>query len=151
MFKVTFRPKPINDEEAKLIDFLQKIGADKVKHKVGTLFDHLYRVYKILKEFHAPDYVAIAGGLHSVLGTNVFTKPVTTEQEVEETFGTKVFNLVRLFSRIDRPKVLETPDGVLSEQNLHDLRMIECANLYDQSDLNEATYPNLYKFVQSLR
>jgi len=151
MFKVSINPKPMDEDEKKLIDFLHKVGADKVKHKIGTLFEHLYRVYKILKEFKAPDYVCLAGGLHSVLGTNLFKQQVAMHKEVEEIFGSKVFNLVRLFSRIDRPHVLENPDGVLSDQNLNDLRMIECANLYDQSDLNETQYPNLYKFVKELK
>jgi SM-20-related protein len=152
MFKVTIDPKPMDHDEEKLKKFLLSYQTDKIPHRVGSLFDHLYRCYHILYSMGASKEVCLAGGLHSIFGTNVFKEnPDVSEEEVESLFGSRVFNLVRLFSTINRPHVLENPDQVLSDKNLFDLRCIECANLYDQSELNEMSYPNLYKFAKELR
>jgi SM-20-related protein len=151
MFKVSIDPKPMEDDESKLIGFLDKIGAGKMPHKNGTLLDHLYRCYRIVKDMKMPAYIALAAGLHSVYGTNKFNNALLDfkSKDVEETFGHEVDELVRLFSTIDRPKVLEEGAYFLGK-NLFALRCIETANLYDQGELLPKDYPNLLKFVEEL-
>ena len=153
MFKVTINPTAMFDVEAKLSEFLESIGAKQWKHKTGSLHDHLIRTFHILKEFGAEDTLALAGGLHSVYGTNAFTHSVLAKDStlILDTFGEDVDRLVRLFSKIDRPNCLENPVlGALSDVDLFLLRCIECANLYDQDELTEEQYPALFKFAKQM-
>ena len=153
MYKVTIDPKAMYDSETLLISFLKDIGADKLPHKSGSLYDHLLRTYHIIKSIGMNDILALAGGLHSVYSTNYYKTaclPFTSDR-IAETFGPEVDRLVRLFCTIDKPNVLENPDGSLSELDLFLLRCIECANLYDQQALDPEKHPNLHKFVESLR
>ena len=149
MFKVSIDPKSLYHAEEVLNTFLTQIGATQKKHKRGTLADHLLRTFHLLKDVGAGDIVALAGGLHSVYGTNAFNKPCLDKEstQVSELFGSEVDRLVRLFSEIDRPSCLENPDGTLSDLDLFLLRSIECANLFDQDELDADVYPNLFKFV----
>jgi len=153
IFKVTVDPKALYEAEALLVKFLEDIGANKRAHKNGTLANHLIRVYHLIKSSGMNDIVALAGGLHSVYGTNAFKDKVLEKSDtiLKDTFGSEVDRLVRLFSEIDRPNVLENPDGSLSEVDLFLMQAIECANLYDQGELNPDKYPNLCKFVQNIR
>lgn len=153
IFKVTIDPKALYEAEALLNQFLKDIGADKRSHKNGTLANHLIRVYHLIKSNGLNDIVALAGGLHSVYGTNAFKDKVLEKSDtiLKDTFGSEVDRLVRLFSDIDRPNVLENPDGSLSDLDLFLMRAIECANLYDQGELNPDKYPNLHKFVENIR
>jgi hypothetical protein len=66
-------------------------------------------------------------------------------------FGAEVDRIARLFSTVDRPSSLESPDGSLNETDLFLLRCIECANLYDQDELDPAVYPNLCEFASKFR
>lgn len=153
MFKAAIDPKSIYPAEEVLGEFLAEIGADKKPHKHGSLKDHLMRTFHLLKTVGASDILALAGGLHSVYGTNAYKnaalKPDDTK--IKEKFGAEVDRIVRIFGSIDRPRVLESPDGSLSDLDLFLLRCIECANLYDQDELNPQKYPNLYEFAVQLR
>ena len=153
MFKASIDPKALYEAETLLNQFLRDIGADKRAHKNGTLANHLIRTFHLLKSSGLTDIVALAGGLHSVYGTNVFKDKVLEKSDtiLKDTFGSEVDRLVRLFSEIDRPNVLENPDGSLSDLDLFLMRAIECANLYDQGELNPDNYPNLHKFVQNIK
>lgn len=149
MFKVAINPKAIYPAEEMLVTFLNRIGATKHNHKKGTLADHLVRTYHSLKNAGAGDILAIAGGLHSVYGTNAYKKACLSKEstQVRDEFGPEVDRIVRLYSTVNRPDKLENPDGTLEEVDLFLLRSIECANLYDQNELNPEKYPNLHKFV----
>ncbi len=153
MFKVTINPKAVYESEELLTAFLNEVGANKLPHKRGSLADHLIRTYHIMRDAGAGDILALAGGLHSIYGTNVYKKPVldVTTTIVRDRFGPEVDRLVRLFNASDRPKCLETPDGTLDELDLFLLRTIECANLYDQEELTANRYPNLYSFAMQFR
>lgn len=153
MFKASIDPKSLYPAEEVLKNFLEQIGATQKKHKKGTLADHLLRTFHILKDAGAGDILALAGGLHSVYGTNVFKKQSVSRDSavVADLFGPEVDRLVRLFSNINRPNCLETPDGSLSDLDLFLMRSIECANLHDQDELNAETYPNLCEFVNQIR
>jgi hypothetical protein len=152
MFKVSIDPKSLYPAEEILKNFLVQIGATQKKHKKGTLADHLLRTYHILKDVGANDILALAGGLHSVYGTNVFKKQSIDKNStvVSDMFGPEVDRIVRLFGSVDRPNCLENPDGTLSELDLFLLRSIECANLFDQDELTADKYPNLKRFVEEL-
>jgi hypothetical protein len=145
MFKSTIDPKAVYPVEEIYIEFLKKIGADKLPHKVGTLADHLLRTFYILKSKSAVDVVALAGGLHSVYSTNAYKTALLPKEDtqIKELFGEEVDRLVRLFGSINRPEILENPDGSLNETDLFLLQCIECANLYDQNELDPQKYPHL--------
>jgi SM-20-related protein len=153
MFKATIDPKAMYPAEQMLESFLDSIGATQKKHKKGTLADHLMRTFHMLKGVGAGDIVALAGGLHSVYGTNAYKSPCLKKEDkrIHELFGAEVDRLVRLFSTLNRPNSLESPDGSLSDTDLFLLRCIECANLYDQDELDQEVYPNLYEFASKFR
>jgi SM-20-related protein len=153
MFKVSIDPKALYEAEELLVAFLKQIGADKRAHKNGTLADHLIRTYHLIKSNGFNDILALAGGLHSVYGTNVFKDKVLEKSDtiLKDRFGSEVDRIVKMFSEINRPSCLENPDGSLSDLDLFLLRVIECANLYDQGELTADKYPNLCKFVAELK
>lgn len=153
MFKVTVNPKAVYEAEELLASFLEAIGANKRPHKNGSLADHLMRTFHLLKGAGAGDILAVAGGLHSVYGTNAYKKACLSKEDtrIRETFGPEVDRIVRLFSSVNRPKCLENPDGTLEDLDLFLLRSIECANLYDQEELEPEAYPNLYEFAMQFK
>lgn len=153
MFKVTINPKSVYAAEELLASFLETIGATKLPHKHGSLADHLMRTFHLLKNAGAGDILALAGGLHSVYGTNAYKKACLKKDDtrIRELFGSEVDRLVRLFSAVDRPKRLENPDGSLEDLDLFLLRSIECANLHDQEELDPERYPNLYEFAMQYK
>jgi hypothetical protein len=153
MFKVTIDPKAVYESEELLTKFLEEVGATRIPHKRGSLADHLIRTYHIMKSVGAGDILALAGGLHSIYGTNAFRKAVLPKEstKVREWFGPEVDRLVRLFSSCNRPSCLENPDGSLDDLDLFLLRSIECANLYDQEELTPDKYPNLYEYSMQFR
>jgi hypothetical protein len=136
--------------------FLQRAGALKYKHRWGSLHDHLVRTFSILERRGFDKCVRLAGGLHSIYGTNKFPHALMApekEQAVIDEFGDTAAHLASLFSLLNRPSTLESPvriegDTVIVEgrdqQQLevprkifNDLRSIECANLQDQSSLRK--------------
>lgn len=153
MYKVSIDPKAIYEAETLLNAFHREIGAHLRSHKNGTLADHLLRTFHLLRSNGFNDILALAGGLHSVYGTNVFKDKVLEKSDtiLKDRFGSEVDRIVKLFSEVNRPNCLENPDGSLSNLDLFLLRAIECANLYDQGELNPDKYPNLCKFVTELR
>ena len=153
MFKVLMDTSKLQADDEKLRDFLLEINAHQLPHKHGSLMDHLLRTYYILKGAGAEGGIALAGGLHSVYGTNAYkNNPLdVTDTRVADKFGPEVDLAVRLFHSIDRPNVLENPDGSLNEVELFILRCIECANLYDQEELDPRVYPNLHEFAMRFK
>jgi hypothetical protein len=125
---------------------LKRLGAFKKKHNRRmnlTLGLHLLNTYDDLIRSGAGEGVALAGGLHSIYGTNSFQNAIATPGKraiVQKLFGERAERLAWLFSRINRPHCLK--DGVakdwrtgeridLSPEDLRDLRLIEAANLRD--------------------
>lgn len=162
MFK--FRARRCDDFE-KLSEFLVSKGANKHKHSRGSLHDHLMRNFSLLKERYYDIDLCNAAGLHSIFGTNAFTKTVLREDdysELAEKFGEKAASLAKLFGIIQRPKTLENPEDLteteatvlLRDDNgtmtiprfaFDELRIMEAANLYDQKSLKTQKYPILTK------
>jgi len=129
----------------------------KLDHSGRTLHEHLARTYNLLCSIDVPEYVRVAGGIHSVYGTNKFDSQafdITKDREkIQAKFGKDAENLAYLFCSIDRPNCLETNlvtnwrDNAtisLTEQELEYLRLIEAANLIEQqSSLQNC--PEIYK------
>lgn len=135
----------VDTKRDKLQIFLESIGADTKGHKYGNLISHLLNTYDLLKAANQTDTVCLAGGAHSIFGTNAYKQQTLSfedEDRLVEVIGLEATELVKLFSKINRPSVLENnnSDGMTEEQ-LANLRMIESANLYDQRELTK--YPNL--------
>jgi hypothetical protein len=89
----------------KLKEFLKKKEANKIKHKNGTLEEHLLRTFELLEKKNYSEHVCFGGGLHSTFGTSSFkTKLLNNEEffEIEKEFGKKTAKLVFLFSSIYR-------------------------------------------------
>lgn len=137
----------------RLQTLLQKHGAVRYGHKNGSLENHLLITYDLLKSIGQPDHVCLAGGAHSVFGTNAFEKVCidpSLRHEVAEHIGEDATRLVELFSKIDRASTLIenigcdgaelrlTAGGSVSvtKQELDALIAIECANLHEQDELS---------------
>ena len=151
MFKAAKRnADPYRDA---LQQLLNKHGAPRFNHKNGSLQNHLLITYDLLKEAGQPTAVCLAGGAHSIFGTNAFRHvcidPTEFRAEVSSVIGEAATQLVELFSKIDRPRTLvenmgnETPmlrtnDGgavPVTKMQFDALLMIECANLSEQNEL----------------
>lgn len=140
-----------------LIGFLDKHGCFGIKHSGETLGDHLMNTYRILRSLGAPETVCLAGGLHSIYGTNAFQwQTITDRDEVRLEFGRSTERLAYIFCRIQRPKALEeilATGGILQDRETGEpfrvsaadvwaLRLIEAANLLEQ-DGNLSAYPEI--------
>lgn len=156
--------KPRSATFETLSRFLRSHNATAHKHMKGSLHDHLMRVYQILETQNFPEHVCVAGGLHSVFGTNYFKSMVFDVNNtvfLESKFGKQAVELAKLFCSLNRPHTLEhaeeTVQGVqvqdrslnlicISPETFNDLRTMECANLLDQSCLDPGKYPGLVQF-----
>ena len=126
---------------------------DEFSHSGRTLGDHLIGTYDILKQKGCDDHVCLAGGLHSVYGTNVYQKQlirINNRQFIKECFGEDTENLVWIFHSIARPKALQEivlsechiyfiPSSIndgdffhISQKEYKELCLIEYANLVEQ-------------------
>jgi hypothetical protein len=158
--------KERSSEFERLSQWLVGRGALKFDHANGSLHDHLMRCYQLLEDRKCPPHVCLAGGLHSIYGTNAFPKQLiasdaANRSRVAAVCGREAEALAYMFSVLDRPKALEdsfrcvqalkVPVRLRYDQNaeitwemLTDLRLIECANLADQGALTK--WPRLKEF-----
>lgn len=148
-----------------LLIALKRVGAFKKQHnrKMGlTLGEHLTNTYDDLKRMGADEEVALAGGLHSVYGTNSFrerTIPIDQRAVLQQLFGVRAERLAWLFCTINRPQCFEgeaiknwrTGDPVdVTAEELRDLKLIEVANLGDNG-VNLSKFPTLSRFYDEHR
>lgn len=157
-----------SDNFEKLSSFLIKHKADFQPHQRGSLHDHLMRTFQLLEDKKAPDFVCFAAGLHSVFGTNAYKNGILQLKDrdiIVEEFGELAFELAALFSIVNRPSTLETPetfqDGkfhlklntdnlvAVDPETLEYLFLIEAANLKDQNELDAEKYPTIYNFYNN--
>lgn len=119
-----------------LQDTLEELGAFKTKHSGRTLSEHLLNTYDMLVQSGCSRDVCLAGGLHSVFGTNAFRHKSTTDREmIAKRFGSDVERLVAIFSSQDRPRCWELEFLTwLDASDMHNLRLIEAANLIEQGE-----------------
>jgi (p)ppGpp synthase/HD superfamily hydrolase len=141
------------DTRSTLIAFLQEIGAGATAHSGRSLIDHLIGTYDILKKWKCDEEICIAGGLHSIYGTNVFTKESLSKKDrpmVRHLFG-NAERLAWLFGNINRPQAIERGVGIkrksgnriiLSTRDCFSLRLIEAANLIEQGSSLDG-WPNI--------
>lgn len=153
MFK--FAPNGVDPLRDQLQDFMEEVGAGKKSHSGGTLAGHLLRTYDLLKAAGESRDVCCAGAAHSLFGTNAFRNPCLQrgdDRRLIELIGREAFELVRLFSVVDRPGTLERQDRPLAlteggtvevtDKQLTQLSVLEAANLADQRGLKG--YPRLH-------
>lgn len=156
MFK--YAPRGVDIQRDNIQRALTAVGAEKIKHSGRNLFTHLLNVYDTLKAQGYGPTICGAGGLHSIFGTNAFTKQTLGPEQrdiVVKIIGEEATRLVELFRDIKRPSTLEsalknhtttvkTNSGqqlTLTQDELNSLCAIEAANLSDQKCL--AKYPLL--------
>jgi hypothetical protein len=150
MFKVA--PKDADPLRDDLQKFLKAVGAREKAHSGRSLMNHLLCTYDYLKLAGQSQTVCLAGGLHSIFGTNYYTdvtvKPEDREQVVNFA-GEDAVKLIELFSTQNRPRVLEdyltgAIPADIDKDTMDALCAIEGANLMDQSGLD--TWPKLKEF-----
>ena len=158
MFKFSLEQDLIRN---KIQEFLTSIGVDNIKHGTSNLMNHLLRTYDLLRKYRFSELSCLAGALHSIFGTNIFTtKTLDTTQRslIERIIGPDATDLVELFSSLDRPTTLElslstgtltlnATDGTtktVTQPTFDNLCAIEAMNLYEQSCLSK--YPGLHKW-----
>jgi hypothetical protein len=145
-----------------LIKALRRVGAFRVKHNREqnlTLGLHLMNTYDDLKRRGLDEEVALAGGLHSIYGTNAFKRATLGPEKrvvIRELFGDRAERLAWLFGHINRPKGLESGDVrdwktgepvEIADDDLRDLKLIEIANLIDNG-AQLSKYPNLEQLLK---
>lgn len=121
-----------------LIDELRS-NTDHVGHLDKTLFDHLWGTYLILKDqMERPEYVCIAGLMHSVYETEYFNfdTPYTREY-VKSLVGEDAENLIYEFCSL-KPRIncLISKTKDWNPTVYADLLDIELANMREQGYYN---------------
>jgi SM-20-related protein len=144
-------------------EWLRQCGAIAIAHSTGSLHDHLMRCHQLLQDRNGVGVPVLAAGLHSIYGTNAFSKVLlqpsdSNRADVACKFGKEAEELAYLFHLIERPKTLEEVKigegdcfleyrfnkfGWHNAAVTNALRLIECANLADQKSLEK--WPNLHK------
>jgi hypothetical protein len=160
MFKIAPKNSDLDRDTAQR--FLIELETDKVPHGRRTLARHCLCVYDLLKNANQDAATCLGGAFHSIFGTNSF-KTVTIQQEEKtrlvQVIGQEAADIAELFGTIRRPQTLETAlqnntlevmssldtTITVTEKQLNALCMIECANLVDQSLLDEKRFPLLRK------
>ena len=123
------------------------LGADKIPHRDRTLYDHLSSVEKILQLCRCDISVCTAGLLHSIYGTEFLKISATTDrQKIKDIVGERSEYLIWVFCNANRPFCWFTGNNIpfrdgthihVDNKTLHELRMIESANLIDQQQSPE--------------
>ena len=134
--------------------WLRSIGADRTAHSGRSLMAHLMGTFDILYRWGCAESTCLAGGLHSIYGTNIFARETLGSDDrvmVRARFGAEAEALAWLFGSIDRPTAIELGYGVdrrcgcpvtLEDTELYALRLIEAANLLEQGGAL-ARWPNI--------
>ena len=123
-------------------DYLKELHADQTFHSGRTLYEHLCKVEEILRICRCEEEICLAGLYHSVYGTNAFTVITTTDRDkVKEIIGERAEFLAWLFCNAQRPfcwfcgnniVLIDGSSVFVDDKTLHDLQMIEGANLLEQ-------------------
>lgn len=88
-----------------VIGELTRRGAGLVPHRLGSLQDHLLGVFEILESWEQPEHLALAGLIHSVYSTDVFTHAVATFEErsaIASFVGRRAERMAALFCSVSR-------------------------------------------------
>lgn len=99
--------KNINREQ--IIHLLKEKNVMDFEHSEKTLLDHLENTERILLEWDQKEAVCLAGLLHSVFGTEVFTNiliPDSDRAEITKIVGQEVADLIFYFGIMERKHFL---------------------------------------------
>lgn len=123
-------------------EYLKELGTLDVAHSGRSFYDHLCRVEQILRVCNCNEDVCLAGLYHSIYGTNSFRRQTATDREkIKQVIGARAEELAWLFCSANRPfcwfcgnnfVLIDGSSVVVDDQTLHDLQMIEGANLLEQ-------------------
>jgi len=123
-------------------EYLASLELNNISHSGKTFIQHLYNVEDILRICGVNESVCLAGLYHSIYGTNYFKIKLGQDRStIKEIIGERAEQLAWLFCNANRPfcwfcgNNLAMIDGtsiVIDAATLHDLQMIEGANLLEQ-------------------
>ncbi|CAB4144541.1 hypothetical protein UFOVP456_48 [uncultured Caudovirales phage] len=123
-------------------EFIQSLDLDRVPHSGRTFVDHLHGVEDILRLCRCSETVCNAGLFHSIYGTTFFDAGIkVSRDDVVGVIGKEAEYLSWLFCNANRPfcwfcgNKIAMRDGshvLVDNKTLHDLQMIEGANLLEQ-------------------
>jgi len=116
----------------------------KIPHSGVTLFDHLFNTYCLLKDWHMPPAVRLAGLCHSIYETQYFTnvdlrdKQISREQ-IQALIGVEAEDLVHWFCTTkDRTPTIIGNKLHWPKRLWRNLLYIELANYEDQLTRKES-------------
>lgn len=120
-----------------LAAFLKTVGAFQTRHSGKTLGHHLLGTYALLADAGCDEETCLAGGLHSIYGTDRFQHqtcdPAADHQRIAALFGKRAEELAYLFYETSpRTKKIERGD-IAGSGTARALRLIEAANLVEQN------------------
>ena len=123
-------------------EYLLQLETNNINHSNKNFYEHLCNVEDILKICKCEEYVCLSGLYHSIYGTNFFDASLNVQRKkIKEIIGDKAENLVWIFCNAKRPfcwfcgNNIALQDGsfvTVDNKTLHDLQMIEGANLLEQ-------------------
>jgi len=132
-----------------LVGFLDDEGAGELRHAAGrSLLDHLLETCAIVRRWGQPEWLAHAALLHSVYGTDRYSRQlidVSRRAEISELAGARAERIAYLFSAVPRGPLLagtyrwaRVPlDGALeaapTKGELDALVLLHMANLAEQA------------------
>ncbi|MGE6493120.1 DUF6817 domain-containing protein [Cupriavidus metallidurans] len=100
--------------EPVLRTMLASLGASDIDHHGRSLSEHLVGTWRLLTEWRNAPMIAVAGGFHSIYGTEEFkTKalPLSERSRVAAMIGAKAEELAYLFGAADRRGLFNAPDA----------------------------------------
>jgi len=136
----------VNDLTSTKIDFLKKIGSDKVGHSGQTLLEHLIGTSTRLKEQGCPEYMQDAGLFHSVYGTVYFMPEgglVENRQVIKDLIGEQAEEIVWWFCQLTSPRSIEIKECFVGQLQ-KDLIMLDLMNSEDIYSKSMMTWEEAY-------
>jgi len=126
----------------------------KIPHSGVTLFDHLFNTYCLLKDWHLPYSVRMAGLCHSVYETKYFTnvdlrQKLISRQQIQVLIGVEAEDLVHWFCTTENrtPAIIANSEG-WPRRLWRNLLYIELANYEDQVVRFESYNPNVESYYR---
>ena len=135
----------------KIKEYLIEIGARDLQHANGSLYDHLYRVSKMLESWDCEEDVVLAGLCHSVYNTEYFKGNLVdiNSNKIREIIGDKADDMVRKWRVMDRENI--KPNTEISVNLAHVLLAndIDHLSTYYISGAMHSTYRR-YRYIHNL-
>ena len=135
-------------------ELLTSLGAREQGHRrCASLFDHLVATAEILSRWSQPDYICLAGGLHSIYGTEFYQRRLVSigrREEIADLAGPRAERLAYLFCIVRREMLSgAVRDGIpvsrcsiggqsIDPDDIAALLLMHMANLVAQVTLGES-------------